>query len=264
MSEPTVLTERVGATLVITLNRPRAGNSADAASSYAVDAAFNEAEADDGIGAMILTAAGDRVFCSGMDLKEAAEKGVGLGLVPGRGFLGMTERRFKKPVIAAVNGAAVAGGLEISLACDAIVAADHAYFSVPEVKRGLFPWAGGVQRLARQIPRAAALEIILTGDPVSAQRLYDLGVVNRVVPKEKLRESALALAEAMLVNSWPAIRYARQLYEESLDMPLPQALLRGHELGREMQALGDSREGVKAYAEKRQAKFEHDKQEPTP
>jgi enoyl-CoA hydratase/carnithine racemase len=252
-----VLAERDGAVLVITLNRPRVANCVDAATSYEIDRLIGEAEADDGIGAIILTAAGDRVFCSGMDLKEASGSGVGQGLVPGRGFCGVTERAFTKPVICAVNGAAVAGGMEIALACDMIVAADHAVFGVPEVKRGLFPWAGGVQRLARHLPRQIALEIILTGGNFAAQRMYDLGIVNRVVPRESLRTEALALANAMLANSWPAIRYARRLFDAAQDMPLAGSLALGHALGREMLALDDAREGVRAYAEKRDAKFAH-------
>lgn len=253
----TVLSERRGAVVIITLNRPQKANSVDAAMSYEVDRLLGEAEADDTIGAIILTAAGDRVFCSGMDLKEAASSAVGRGLVPGRGFCGVTERNFSKPIICAVNGMAVAGGMEIALACDMIVAADHTVFGVPEVKRGLFPWAGGVQRMARHLPRQIALEIILTGANFSAQRIHELGVVNRVVPKAQLIDEALKLANEMLANSWPAIRYARKLFDAAQDMPLSGSLALGHQMGREMLSLEDSKEGVAAYAEKRDAKFTH-------
>lgn len=249
------LVERVGAVALITINRPQARNALDAATSAAIDALLTEAEADDGVGAIVLTGAGDRAFCAGMDLKEAAAIGVGHGLIPGRGFAGVTERRFKKPVIAAVNGAAVAGGFEIALACDIVVAADHAVFGLPEVKRGLFAFAGGVQRLARLLPRSAAMSVILSGEPVSAQRMYELGVVSALVPAADLRRTALDLADGILANSWAALRNAKALYEFAADAPLDQSLRFGATLGFATLSSHDSHEGSKAFAEGRKAEF---------
>ena len=133
MNPPGILLRRAGETLIITINRPERANAVDAATSLAVDAAVREAETDASIGAIILTGAGLRAFCSGMDMKEAAEKGPGLGLIPGRGFCGITERHVEKPLIAAVNGAAFAGGFELALACDAVIASEAAEFALPEV-----------------------------------------------------------------------------------------------------------------------------------
>jgi len=259
MSEPqgpAVLSERRGAVLVITLNRPARRNAVDSATSRAVDALVRSAEADERIGAIVLTGAGDRAFCSGMDLKEAAVTGAGGGLLPGRGFCGITETRCAKPLLAAVNGAAVAGGFEICLACDMVVAADSAVFGLPEVARGMVAFTGGVQRLARGLPRAAAMEIILTGGYLPARRLYDLGMINRVVPQEQVLEATLALAEAVLANSWQAVRRARALYDDTRDMGLPEALAHGHAQAEALMHSDASREGIAAYAEGRVARFE--------
>ncbi|WP_342363921.1 enoyl-CoA hydratase-related protein [Terrarubrum flagellatum] len=246
--------EKANGLLILRINRPHVSNAVDAATSYAIDAALSEAETDDSIGAVIVTGAGERAFCSGMDLKEAARIGVGKGLVPGRGFCGLTERNFPKPLIAAINGAAVAGGLELALACDLIVASETATFGLPEIKRGLVAYAGGVQRLARLAPRSAAMEIILTGEPLPARRLYELGVVSRVVPAARVMEEARALARSILANSRVAARYAKELYALSLDRPLDEALKAGHEIGARMPQ-ADAAEGVAAYAEKRAAHF---------
>jgi len=257
-AEENVLVRRHGRISIITINRPHVRNAADAATSYAVDAALNEAEADDSVAAIILTGAGDKAFCSGMDLKEAARIGSGKGLVPGRGFLGITERPFlSKPLIAAVNGAAVAGGLEISLACDLVVAGETAYFGVPEVKRGLVPFAGGVQRLAHAIPRAAAMDFILTGAVYPARRMYELGLVSHVVAPEQVLDKAIEVAESIIVNSLQNVRFAKQLFNISRDTNVQEALRIGREMGEEVFANPASVEGVRAFAEKRDAKFDN-------
>jgi len=253
---PSVLSERRGAVLVVTLNRPARRNAMDRAASYTVDALLRGAEADDSIGAIILTGAGDRAFCSGMDLKEAAITGAGGGLIPGRGFCGVTETPCKKPLLAAVNGAAVAGGFEICLACDLVVAADTAVFGLPEVARGMVAFTGGVQRLARGLPRAAAMEFILTGGYLPAARLHQLGLVNRVVPRARVLDETLALAEAVLANSWHAVRHARTLYDDTRDMGLPEALAHGHAQADALMHSQASREGIAAYAAGRPARFE--------
>lgn len=239
----------------ITINRPQVRNAIDAATSRLIDSFIDRAEADPAVGVIIVTGAGDRAFCSGMDLKEAAQTGPGHGLLPGRGFAGITERRFAKPVIAAVNGAAVAGGFEIALACDIIVAADGAVFGLPEVKRGMFAFAGGVQRLSRRLPRSMAMSMILSGDPVDAQRLYQLGVVSQVVPVNDLPEAARTAARTINANSWDAVRKARTLFDLAIDMPLDQAFRVGNEMGFASLANPDVVEGIGAYAEGRSAAF---------
>ncbi|MDR7101285.1 enoyl-CoA hydratase-related protein [Croceicoccus sp. BE223] len=249
--------ETHGAIRVLRIDRPEKGNSLDAATSYAMDAAITAAEADPAIGAMIVTGTGDRIFCAGMDLKEAAERGAGHGLVPGRGFGGITERKRMKPLVAAINGTAVAGGFEIMMACDMVFAADHALMGVSEVKRGLFAFAGGVQRLARQLPRATALALIMTGELVPAQRMYELGVITEVVPGERLMGRTLDVVSRMLDNSWAAINNGRELYEMSTGMSIEQALAVGNAWGKATLDSADSREGVAAYAEKRDAGFDN-------
>lgn len=250
-----LIVERRGAVCLLTIDREHARNALDAATSRAMDEAISAAEADPDVGAIIVTGAGNRAFCAGMDLKEAERIGAGHGLIPGRGFGGITERRRTKPLIAAINGTAVAGGFEIMMACDMVFAAEHALMGVSEVKRGLFAFAGGIQRLAAQVPRATALAMIMTGELVPARRLYDLGVVTEVVPGDRLLGRALEVTQAMLANSWQAINNGRELYELSNGMDTTQALAMGNAWGKATLASADSREGIAAYAQKRAAKF---------
>ncbi|KHK93187.1 enoyl-CoA hydratase/isomerase family protein [Novosphingobium malaysiense] len=248
---PDLVVERHGAVSLLRINRPEARNALDAVTSRALDEAISAAEADDAVGAMIVTGTGERAFCAGMDLKEAASIGAGHGLVPGRGFGGITERKRTKPLVAAINGTAVAGGFEIMMACDMVFAAEHAMMGLSEVKRGLFAFAGGIQRLARQVPRATALAMIMTGELVPARRLHDLGIVTEVVPSATLLERTLHVTHAMLENSWQAIRNGRDLYELSTGMDIDQALAVGNAWGKATLDSADSREGIGAYAEGR-------------
>ncbi|WP_285017477.1 enoyl-CoA hydratase-related protein [Novosphingobium sp. fls2-241-R2A-195] len=250
-----LIVERRGAVCLLTIDREDARNALDAATSHAMDEAISAAEADPAVGAMIVTGAGNRAFCAGMDLKEAERIGAGHGLIPGRGFGGITERRRSKPLIAAINGTAVAGGFEIMMACDMVFAAEHALMGVSEVKRGLFAFAGGIQRLAAQVPRATALAMIMTGELLPARRLYELGVVTEVVPGDGLLSRALEVTQAMLANSWQAINNGRELYELSTGMDTAQALAVGNAWGKATLASADSREGIAAYAQKRVADF---------
>lgn len=254
-AEPPVRVERRGAICLITLNRPRASNAMDTEGSYLVDRHLRTAEADPEVGAIVLTGAGEKAFCAGMDLKEAAARGAGHGLVPGAGFCGVTERVIAKPVIGAINGAAVAGGFEIALACDCLIAREGALFGLPEVARGMVAFTGGVQRLAQQLPRQIAMELVTCGTLLPAERLAQLGVVNRVVPADRVLDEALAFAEAMLGNSWQAIQFAKALFNEAQNEPLPAAINRGHANADRLMRSEDSREGIAAYAEKRAADF---------
>jgi enoyl-CoA hydratase len=160
-------------------------------------------------------------------------------------------RDFPKPLVAAVNGPALAGGFEIVLACDLVVAADTARFGIPEVQRGLMAAAGALIRLPKRVPLAIALELTMTGDPITALRALDLGLVNRVVPAEQVLDEAVALAERIGENSPVAVRVSRQLVREALDLTEAEAWKRNNELSLEVFSGGDAIEGATAFAEKR-------------
>lgn len=253
--EPPVQVARHGAICVITLNRPQVSNAMDAEGSYLVDRYVREAESDPEVGAIVLTGAGHKAFCAGMDLQEAAERGAGHGLVPGAGFCGVTERVIQKPVFGAINGSAVAGGFEIALACDFLVASETALFGLPEVKHGMVAFTGGVQRLAQQLPRQIGMELITCGTLLSADRLEGLGVVNRTVAQDSVMDETLSMAEAMLAHSWGAIGFAKALFNDAQNEPLPAAINRGHANADRFMRSEDSREGIAAYTEKRNANF---------
>ncbi|HUF85369.1 MAG TPA: crotonase/enoyl-CoA hydratase family protein [Acidimicrobiia bacterium] len=235
---------------IIRLNRPEARNAVSDEVSAAVEAALDEFETDDEIRAVIVTGTGD-VFSAGADLKMVA-KGEGFKIATKRGgFGGITTRVYSKPLIAAVNGPALAGGFEIVLACDLVVAADDARFGLPEVKRGLFAAAGGPYRLVRRIPLATATEIVLTGDPIDARRAHDLGLVNRLVPKEKVMDEALALAATIAANGPVAVRKSLRLLHETGDLTEEQARQLSNEVALEVFGSKDAIEGATAFAEKR-------------
>ena len=178
-----VLRERQGRIEILTINRPEARNAVNGAVSKAFTEAFDELENDDDCNVVIVTGAGDKAFCAGMDLKAFAAGEAGEIMGARGGFGGIAQRDFPKPLIAAVNGSALAGGCEIMLSCDLVVAAEGATFGIPEVKRGLMAAAGGLIRLPKRIPPAIALELALTGDPIDARRALAIGLVNRVVAR---------------------------------------------------------------------------------
>ena len=239
--------DRVG---IIRLNRPDARNAVNDEVSKQMEAALDEFEAAGDIGAVVVTGTGD-VFCAGADLKLIAQgKGAHIETKRG-GFGGFTARDFPKPRIAAVNGPALAGGFEIVLACDLVVAADDATFGLPEVKRGLFAAAGGPFRLARRIPVATATEIVLTGDPIDAARAHAFGLVNRLVPRERVLDEALALANRIAQNGPLAVRNSLKMMREAVDLTEAQAWPRSGELAREVFSSPDAIEGATAFAEKR-------------
>lgn len=247
MTAPGLRVERRGAVTLLTIDREARRNALDAATSAALDRAMDDVEGDADVAVAVLTGAGDRAFCSGMDLKEAAELGAGRGLVPGRGFGGITERRRRKPLIAAINGTAVAGGFEIALACDIVVAADHALFGLAEVKRGLFAFAGGIQRLARAVPRQTALSLILTGEPLPAARMYALGLVSEVVPGPEVTGRALAIAEMIAGYSQEAVRNAKLLHDLAAETSVEESLRFGRAWGEATLDHPDSRAGIAGY-----------------
>ncbi|MET0362613.1 MAG: crotonase/enoyl-CoA hydratase family protein [Sphingobium sp.] len=248
----TVTTRRVGQVAIIAINRPERHNAVDPATSIAVDAALNDYEQDSAVAAVVLTGAGDKAFCTGMDLKFAAEHGVQHVMIPDRGFCGLTSRpTYRKPLIAAVNGFAMAGGFELALACDLIVASENASFALPEVKRGLFAGAGGIIRLTRRVPGNVALEIIMTGERVDAHRALSAGIVNHVVPVGQACDKAVEIAEKIAENAPVSVRISRQLSYAALDLAYADAVVLSKELGAEMLDSEDRLEGVRAFAEGR-------------
>ena len=237
---------------IITLNRPEARNAVNGEVSETMEAILDDLEADDGIVVVVVTGAGS-TFCAGADLKKVAQSKGGEIVTKRGGFAGLTTRT--KPIIAAVNGPALAGGFELVLACDLVVAADHATFGIPEVKRGLFAAAGGLIRLPRRIPVAVATELAITGDPIDAPRALQLGLVNRVVPGDRVVDEALELAARITMNGPLAVRNALTMVHEAIDLTEEQAWPRNYELAMEVFSSKDAIEGATAFAEKREPRW---------
>lgn len=246
-----LLVEQKGKILILTLNRPQAGNSINPDIALGIENALNMAEVNPEIFVVILTGAGDKIFCGGMDLKHLAQFGNKGVLFEGHGFAGIAERYFSKPIICAVNGSAMGGGTEFALACDMVVAAEHAKFGLPEVKRGILAAAGGPIRLARTVPLKIAAEMIITGDSITAQRAHEIGLVNKVVPYAKLMEEALALAERVVANAPVAVQAGKELMYKSMDMSMNEAFDLNLKLKNKVYQSEDSKEGPRAFAEKR-------------
>lgn len=240
---------------LLTLNRPAVRNAVNGALASRLDALVKETEGDDAVRVVVLASSNAKVFCAGADLSEIAAGRADTLSTPDGGFAGFADARRSKPWIAAVQGFALAGGCELALACDMIIASDDAKFGLPEVKRGLFAGAGGVHRLPRAIPRNVALELIATGDPIDADRAYALGLVNRVAPSDEVLATAVALAEAIAVNAPLSVR-------ESLDVARLSAETSDAELRRlsfaasdRVFASEDAKEGPRAFIEKRPARW---------
>ena len=250
-TEAALLIERRGRILILTLNRPSAGNSLNPELAQSLDAALEMAEKDADIYAVILTGAGNRIFCGGVDLKHLALYGSKGIFIEGRGLAGLTERFFSKPLICAVNGYAMGGGTELALACDLIVASENAKFGLPEIKRGVYAVGGGPIRLMRAIPKAAAMELLLTGDALTAQRALEIGLINRVFPCEQLLEEAVAMAERIICNAPLAVIATKELAYKSAGLSLEEAFRLNGEITARISATEDAREGPRAFAEKR-------------
>jgi enoyl-CoA hydratase len=244
----TVLTERRERTLVITINRPDQRNAVNAAVASGIAAALDELDSDAGLSLGILTGAG-KGFCAGMDLKAFV---AGESPYAGdRGFAGITQRSSVKPLIAAIEGFAVAGGLEVALACDLIVAARGARLGIPEVKRSLVAAGGALLRLPRVLPRTIAMELALTGDPIDAERGFELGLVNRLAEPGRALEEALSLAEQVAPNGPLALAATKRILHESVDWPESEFFARQGEIAGPVMSSEDAREGATAFAEKR-------------
>ncbi|KAF1067611.1 crotonase/enoyl-CoA hydratase family protein [Variovorax sp.] len=243
-----VLVDSSDGILTITINRPQARNAATLAVARGIAAALDELDRRDDLRIGILTGAGG-TFCAGMDLKGflRGER----PSIEGRGFGGLTAKPPVKPLIAAVEGYALAGGFELVLACDMVVAADNAQFGVPEVKRGLAATAGGLVRLPRQLPYRIALELALTGDMFPAARAYHYGLVNRLAaPGEALAE-ARRLAQTIAANGPLSVAASKRVVVESQDWPAAELWERQAALTEHVFSSADAREGSAAFAEKR-------------
>ena len=249
--EPVILVERKNKIEIITLNRPKAGNSIDGELAQALNNALNQAEKDPEVYAVILTGAGSKVFCAGADVKYMAKYGAEGTKIQGHGFGGLTERFFAKPLICAVNGAAMGGGLELALACDIIIAAEHAKFGFPEVKLGIIAAGGGPIRIMRSVSRAIALELLFTGDGISAQRALEIGLINRVAASENLLDQTLELVERIANNAPIAVRGTKELACKSIDLDLEDAFKLSNSIRDRVRESEDSKEGSLAFREKR-------------
>ncbi|HEU0190533.1 MAG TPA: crotonase/enoyl-CoA hydratase family protein [Mycobacterium sp.] len=242
-----VLVEQLDRILVITINRPEARNAVNAAVSKGLAEAMDRLDADTGLSVGILTGAGG-TFCAGMDLK-AFTRGENV-IVPGRG-LGFTERPPVKPLIAAVEGYALAGGTELALASDLIVASRDATFGIPEVKRGLVAAAGGLLRLPQRIPLAIAMELALTGESLPAVRAHELGLVNVLTEPLTVRNEAIMLAEKITANGPLAVAATKRIMVESRGWSPENMFAEQLKIALPALSSNDAREGALAFAEKR-------------
>lgn len=247
-NDATVLVESDGPVLIVTINRPEVRNAINRATSMAIAAAIDRLDADPSLSVGILTGAGGH-FCAGMDLK-AFLQGERVEL-EGRGLAGIVEQPPRKPLIAAIEGYALAGGCEIALACDLIVAADNAQFGIPEVRRGLIAGSGGLLRLPQRIPRQIALEYALTGRPMPAIEARQWGLVNRLTAAGGALAGARALAAEISANGPLAVAMTKRVMTEAPAWPAAEVWSRQRELLEIVIASNDAREGAQAFAEKR-------------
>lgn len=259
-----IRTERRDHVLVVTIDRPEARNALSLRMGRDLVDAWREYAADPELRVAVLTGTGDRAFCAGADLKEVGawyasmtpeERRRHAETEPGLG--GITRNLDPgKPIIAAINGACLAGGLELALACDIRIAVESAAFGLPEVRWGLIPGAGGTQRLPRSIPESMAMEMLLTGRPIDADEALRVGLVSRVVPADELMDQALELADRIAGNAPLATRAVRTAARQGRDLPLEEGLGLEQATAEPLRQTEDVQEGLRAFAEKREPKFE--------
>lgn len=237
--------------LIVEINRPEARNAINGDVVDALSSIVEDAEQDDDVRVVILTGAGDQAFCAGADLKALAAGEQHRLRTQIGGFAGFVNYNRRKPWIAAVNGPALAGGCEIALACDIVIASERASFGLPEVKRGLVAGAGGIYRLMRTVPRSSAMELILSGERVSAAEAKAVGLVSRVVPGEALMEETLLVARAIAVNAplavYESLAIARLAFDRTDAELSALSLAANHRVMR----TEDFKEGTAAFIEKR-------------
>jgi len=251
-TQPVVRLERLpDHVALVTIDRPEARNAINPAVANALEAIVDQTEADDDIRAVVLTGAGSGVFCAGADLKEiAAGRAAELFTARG-GFAGFVFAERRKPWIAAVHGKALAGGCEIALACELIVAADDAAFGLPEVARGLVAAAGGMYRLPQALPRNLALELIMTAEPLPASRAFAHGLVNRLVPTDQVVPEALAVARRIAANAPLAVRESLRVARCAGTAGEAELRALSKEARERVAASDDYREGPRVFIEKR-------------
>ena len=245
--------ERHGQVAVMTINRPEAMNAFTADMLRGMDACFEDFNDDPELRVAILTGVGDKAFSSGMDLKEAIPM---LQSGDEMGYEDHTKRPFSdvfKPIIAAINGHCIAGGMEFMQGTDIRIAAEHATFGLGEVRWGIIPTGGSHVRLPRQIPWAVAMEMLLMGKPIDAARAYDIGLINAVVEGDKLMEEAMGWAETICKNGPLAVRTAKEIAVRALG--LEDSFVLEKSMGAKVLASEDAKEGPRAFAEKRPAEF---------
>lgn len=247
-----VQAERLSAHVIrVTLNRPDARNAINGDVARALDYLVKLVEADPDIRVAILTGAGAAVFCAGADLKEIAAGRVDDLKTADGGFAGFVHAQREKVWIAALNGLALAGGCELALACDLIVATEEVEFALPEVTRGLMALAGGLYRLPRALPRAIALELIATGDRLSAERALHFGMINKLVPADQLQTAALALAERICGNAPVAVRESLAIAKRSHELSDDALIALGQSARERLVLTDDFKEGPRAFIERR-------------
>lgn len=255
-ADSAVLVDRPGNVMVITINRPGARNAINSAVSIGVGEALEQAQHDPEVRAVVITGAGDKSFCAGADLKAISRReNIYHPDHAEWGFAGYVRHFIDKPTIAAVNGTALGGGTELALASDLVVAAERAQFGLPEVKRGLVAAAGGVFRIMDQLPRKVAMELLLTGEPLTASDAWEWGLVNQVVKEGSVLDAALALAARVTVNAPLSVQASKRVAYGVDD-----GVIAADEPGwdrtlREMRSLirsEDAKEGPLAFAEKRE------------
>lgn len=258
---PAVLYEKKGHIAHITLNRPEAMNSINAEVWDSLTKAWLQVRDDDEVWTAIVTGTGDRAFCAGADLVEMSQvfqaaiaegRPPKLPLPPVTPMMGL---EVYKPFIAAINGVALGGGMELALACDIRIAAETARLGTPEVKQGIIPTAGATQRLPRFVAFGIALEILLTGDMISAQDAYRIGLVNHVVPAAELAAAAEAMAEKINANGPVAVRGAKEAAYRGVRMSLNDGLRLEQVISQTVVGSDDAKEGPKAFSEKRKPEF---------
>jgi enoyl-CoA hydratase len=257
MSFENLLIDRDHAVAVVTINRPKVLNALSTQTLDELRRAILELKYDESVRAVVITGAGEKAFVAGADINERAVQSPTTGrehAIAGQHVLDLIEH-MGKPVIAAINGYALGGGCELAMACTIRIAAETAKLGQPEINLGIIPGYAGTQRLARLVGRGRALELLLTGDQITAQEAHRLGLVNRVVPAADLLAQAKALAASLAAKAPVAIRYILEAVHKGLEMPFPQAQIFEATLFGLVASTDDMHEGTKAFLEKRKADF---------
>ncbi|HKY15928.1 MAG TPA: enoyl-CoA hydratase-related protein [Microthrixaceae bacterium] len=246
-----ILVEQRGAVRIVTIDRPERRNALDLAAMSAIGRIFTEAIDDDSVACLVLTGSGDKAFSAGMDLKAFAAGEPSMPQDGSPGLEVLLSNEYPKPIVGAANGTALAGGFELLLCCDLVVAAEGAEFGIPEATRGLVAAGGGVLLLPQRIPLAIAMELGLTGARISAERAHELGLVNRVVPADQVLDSALELADAVAASAPLAVRFTKEHMRDAAHSGNEDGRRRFSDEVAAIFASEDAKEGATAFAERR-------------